>query len=98
MHVDAAYAGTAFLCPEFRHFMDWHRVRSFPGLQSVKMDDVSSKGYRPYYSKDGSPKCQSWVKNSGSLHRTFNVDPIYLQHENTGMNYPPILYLDLPEQ
>ena len=21
MHVDAAYAGTAFICPEFRHFM-----------------------------------------------------------------------------
>ncbi|KAK2156591.1 hypothetical protein LSH36_209g03023 [Paralvinella palmiformis] len=24
MHIDAAYAGTAFLCPEFRHFMKGH--------------------------------------------------------------------------
>lgn len=25
-----------------------------------------------------------WVKNSNALHRTFNVDPLYLQHENSG--------------
>ena len=25
------------------------------------------------------------VKNSRSLHRTFNVEPLYLQHENTGL-------------
>ena len=24
------------------------------------------------------------VKNSGALHRTFNVQPLYLRHENTG--------------
>ena len=24
------------------------------------------------------------VKNSGALHRTFNVDPLYLKHENSG--------------
>lgn len=26
------------------------------------------------------------VKNSECLHRTFNVDPLYLQHENSGEN------------
>lgn len=26
----------------------------------------------------------SRVKDSKSLHRTFNVDPLYLQHENSG--------------
>lgn len=25
------------------------------------------------------------VKNSGALHRTFNVEPLYLQHENSGI-------------
>jgi hypothetical protein len=25
------------------------------------------------------------VRNSGALHRTFNVEPLYLQHENSGM-------------
>ena len=24
------------------------------------------------------------VKNAGALHRTFNVEPLYLQHENSG--------------
>ena len=28
-----------------------------------------------------------WVKNSGALHKTFNVDPLYLKHENTGEAY-----------
>ena len=26
------------------------------------------------------------VKNSQTLHRTFNVDPLYLQHENSGQS------------
>lgn len=25
------------------------------------------------------------VKNSGALHRTFNVEPLYLKHENSGL-------------
>ena len=25
------------------------------------------------------------VKNSRSLHKTFNVEPLYLQHENSGL-------------
>ena len=29
--------------------------------------------------------CLKRVKNSRSLHRTFNVEPLYLQHENTGL-------------
>ena len=27
------------------------------------------------------------VKNSRSLHKTFNVEPLYLQHENTGNEF-----------
>lgn len=26
-----------------------------------------------------------WIQDSRALHRTFNVDPLYLQHENTGL-------------
>jgi hypothetical protein len=25
------------------------------------------------------------VQDAGALHRTFNVEPLYLQHENSGM-------------
>ena len=28
----------------------------------------------------------SRLKNSGALHRTFNVAPLYLQHENSGLS------------
>lgn len=27
------------------------------------------------------------VKDCRTLHRTFNVDPLYLKHENSGLNY-----------
>ncbi|XP_076035574.1 histidine decarboxylase isoform X2 [Oratosquilla oratoria] len=73
MHVDAAYAGTAFLCPEFRHHMD--------GIEFA-----DSLAFNPSKWMMVHFDCTAmWVKNSGNLHRTFNVDPIYLQHENSGL-------------
>ncbi|XP_037791795.1 histidine decarboxylase-like [Penaeus monodon] len=73
MHVDAAYAGTAFICPEFRYLMDGieyaHSLAFNPSKWMMVHFDCTAM----------------WVKNSGSLHRTFNVDPIYLQHENSGL-------------
>ncbi|CAF0837836.1 unnamed protein product [Didymodactylos carnosus] len=73
IHVDAAYAGTAFLCPEFRHFMD--------GVQYT-----SSFAFNPSKWMLVHFDCTAmWVKTSASLHRAFNVDPLYLQHENAGV-------------
>ncbi|EFX79676.1 hypothetical protein DAPPUDRAFT_304481 [Daphnia pulex] len=73
LHVDAAYAGTAFLCPEFRHWLD--------GIEFA--DSIAfnpSKWMMVHFD------CTAmWVKNSGALHRTFNVEPLYLKHENSGM-------------
>ncbi|XP_060593010.1 histidine decarboxylase-like [Ruditapes philippinarum] len=72
MHIDAAYAGTAFICPEYRHFMSGvEHAQSFafnPSKWMMVHFDCSAM----------------WVKNSGALHRTFNVDPLYLKHENSG--------------
>lgn len=28
-HIDAAYAGSAFVCPEFRHYMEGIEVKSY---------------------------------------------------------------------
>ncbi|XP_026471978.1 histidine decarboxylase-like [Ctenocephalides felis] len=73
LHVDAAYAGSAFLCPEFRHW-----------LQGVERAD--SIAFNPSKWLMVHFDCTAmWVKNSESLHRTFNVDPLYLQHENSGL-------------
>ncbi|XP_023225375.1 histidine decarboxylase-like [Centruroides sculpturatus] len=73
IHVDAAYAGTAFICPEFRKWM-----KGIEYVQSFAFNP--SKWMMVHFD------CTAmWVKNSGALHRTFNVNPLYLHHENTGL-------------
>ncbi|CAG0919177.1 unnamed protein product [Notodromas monacha] len=73
LHVDAAYAGASFICPEFRGFCD--------GIQHA-----NSFAFNPSKNLLVTFDCTAmWVKNCGALHRTFNVEPLYLQHENTGL-------------
>ncbi|XP_035775799.1 histidine decarboxylase-like isoform X2 [Anopheles albimanus] len=73
LHIDAAYAGSAFICPEFRTWLK--------GIE--KADSIAfnpSKWLMVHFD------CTAmWLKNSGALHRTFNVAPLYLQHENSGL-------------
>lgn len=73
VHVDAAYAGSAFVCPEFR---GW--------LQGIEYAD--SIAFNPSKWLMVHFDCTAmWVKSSQALHRTFNVDPLYLKHENSGL-------------
>ncbi|XP_063237906.1 histidine decarboxylase [Bacillus rossius redtenbacheri] len=73
LHVDAAYAGTAFICPEFRHWLN--------GVQFA-----SSFAFNPSKWMLVHFDCTAmWVKDSSALHRTFNVEPLYLKHENSGL-------------
>ncbi|XP_014245782.1 histidine decarboxylase-like [Cimex lectularius] len=73
LHVDAAYAGTAFLCPEFRHWLE--------GIEYV-----DSLAFNPGKWMMVHFDCTAmWVRDSRALHRTFMVDPLYLQHENSGL-------------
>ncbi|XP_046683668.1 histidine decarboxylase-like [Homalodisca vitripennis] len=73
LHVDAAYAGSAFICPEFRKW-----------LSGISYAD--SFAFNPSKWLMVHFDCTAmWVKNSEALHRTFNVEPIYLQHENSGL-------------
>ncbi|KAJ2938187.1 hypothetical protein O0L34_g18526 [Tuta absoluta] len=72
LHVDAAYAGSCFICPEFRHWLD-----------GVELAD--SFAFNPSKWMMVNFDCTAmWVKDSTALHRTFNVNPIYLRHENSG--------------
>jgi len=75
LHLDCAYAGTAFVCPEFRYLMEgveWANSFAFnPSKWMLVHFDCSAM----------------WVKNSAALHKTFNVDPLYLKHENSGTRY-----------
>ena len=73
LHVDAAYAGSAFICPEFRHWL-----KGIEHANSIAFNP--SKWLMVHFD------CTAmWVQDAGALHRTFNVDPLYLQHENSGM-------------
>ncbi|KAG8194083.1 hypothetical protein JTE90_003028 [Oedothorax gibbosus] len=73
LHVDAAYAGSAFVCPEFRHWL-------------VGIEHADSFAFNPSKWLMVHFDCTAmWVKHSERLHRTFNVDPLYLKHENTGL-------------
>ncbi|XP_025080635.1 histidine decarboxylase-like [Pomacea canaliculata] len=72
MHIDAAYAGSAFICPEFRKYM-------------AGVEHAQSFAFNPSKWLMVHFDCSAmWVKNSGALHRTFNVDPLYLKHDNSG--------------
>ncbi|XP_027696670.1 histidine decarboxylase [Vombatus ursinus] len=72
LHVDAAYAGTAFLCPEFRVF-----------LKGVEYADSftfnPSKWMMVHFDCTG-----FWVKDKLKLQQTFSVNPVYLRHANSG--------------
>ncbi|XP_068611629.1 aromatic-L-amino-acid decarboxylase [Brachionichthys hirsutus] len=70
MHIDAAYAGSAFICPEFR-----------PLLNGVEFAD--SFNFNPHKWLLVNFDCSTlWVKKRTDLTGAFNVDPLYLKHEN----------------
>ncbi|XP_055858861.1 histidine decarboxylase isoform X2 [Episyrphus balteatus] len=72
LHLDAAYAGSAFICPEYRSWL-----KGVERADSIAFNP--SKWLMVHFD------CTAlWVKDSTAVHRTFNVEPLYLQHENSG--------------
>lgn len=72
VHVDAAYAGSAFICPEYRHLM-----------QGVETAD--SFNFNPHKWMLVNFDCSAmWLKDPNWIVNAFNVDPLYLQHEQQG--------------
>ncbi|XP_061892727.1 histidine decarboxylase [Entelurus aequoreus] len=71
LHVDAAYAGSAYLCPELR----W----SLEGIQFADSFVFNpSKWMMVHFD------CTAfWVKDKLKLQQTFSVDPVYLRHDNS---------------
>ncbi|CAD5209481.1 unnamed protein product [Bursaphelenchus okinawaensis] len=71
LHVDAAYAGSAMICPEFRHLMNGiEYAMSFntnPNKWMLVNFDCSTM----------------WVKDRFKMTQAFVVDPLYLQHSWT---------------
>ncbi|XP_017787636.1 PREDICTED: aromatic-L-amino-acid decarboxylase-like [Habropoda laboriosa] len=73
LHVDAAYAGAAFVCPEYRYLMS--------GVDYADSFNVNAHKWLLV-----NFDCSAlWVKNSRRLIEAFNVDRIYLEHDNQGL-------------
>jgi aromatic-L-amino-acid decarboxylase len=69
MHVDAAYAGSAFLCPEYRSLL--HGV-----------EYSHSFNFNPHKWMMVNFDCSAmWLKDRTYFIDAFNVDPLYLKHD-----------------
>ncbi|XP_066441122.1 aromatic-L-amino-acid decarboxylase isoform X1 [Eleutherodactylus coqui] len=69
LHVDAAYAGSAFICPEFRYLM-----------KGVEFAD--SFNFNPHKWLLVNFDCSAfWVKKRSDLIGAFKLDPVYLQYD-----------------
>ncbi|XP_076827335.1 aromatic-L-amino-acid decarboxylase [Brachyhypopomus gauderio] len=70
MHVDAAYAGSAFICPEFR-----------PLLDGVEFAD--SFNFNPHKWLLVNFDCSTmWLKKRADIIGAFKMDPLYLTHDH----------------
>ncbi|PVD22245.1 hypothetical protein C0Q70_18053 [Pomacea canaliculata] len=73
MHIDAAYAGSSFICPEFRPLLDG-------------VEYAMSFNFNPHKWLKVMFDCSTlWVQNTDYLRYAFDVDPLYLKHENQGV-------------
>ncbi|XP_075068740.1 aromatic-L-amino-acid decarboxylase [Mixophyes fleayi] len=75
LHVDAAYAGSAFICPEFRYLMKG-------------VEFVDSFNFNPHKWLLVNFDCSAfWVKKRSDLIGAFKIDPVYLQydHQKSGL-------------
>ncbi|XP_054285174.1 aromatic-L-amino-acid decarboxylase [Macrosteles quadrilineatus] len=72
LHVDAAYAGSAFICPEYRYLM-----------KGVEFAD--SFNFNPHKWMLVTFDCSAmWLKDPSYVVDAFNVDPLYLKHDMQG--------------
>lgn len=73
LHIDAAYAGTAFICPEYRHLMNG-------------VEYADSFNFNPHKWMLVNFDCSAmWVKDAKYLVEAFNVDRIYLKDNHKGL-------------
>ncbi|XP_028782612.1 tyrosine decarboxylase 1-like [Neltuma alba] len=74
VHVDAAYAGGALICPEFRYFID--------GIEGV--NSFSFNAHKWFFTN--LTCCCLWVKDSSSLTNSLSTNPHYLRNKASESN------------
>ncbi|OUC41064.1 pyridoxal-dependent decarboxylase domain protein [Trichinella nativa] len=73
LHIDAAYAGSAFICPEYRHLLD-----------GIEYADTFN--FNPHKALMINFDCSAmWFKNVLEIENAYYVDPQYLKHEHQNM-------------
>uniref|UniRef100_A0A131XYW8 Aromatic-L-amino-acid decarboxylase n=1 Tax=Ixodes ricinus TaxID=34613 RepID=A0A131XYW8_IXORI len=84
LHVDAAYAGSAFICPEFRRYMKG-------------VEHVSSFSLNPHkWLLVGVDLSAMWFRDRSDIEEAFKVNPLYLKHENQGGKVPDYRHWAIP--
>ncbi|XP_012262172.1 aromatic-L-amino-acid decarboxylase [Athalia rosae] len=84
LHVDAAYAGSAFICPEFRYLM-----------KGVEL--AESFNFNPHKWMLVTFDCSAmWLKDPTWVVNAFNVDPLYLKHDAQGCSLPDYRHWQIP--
>lgn len=71
VHVDAAYAGNACICPEFRHFID-----GVEGATSFSMN-----AHKWFFTTHDC--CCLWVREPSALIKSLSTNPEYLRNKTT---------------
>ncbi|XP_062113044.1 tyrosine decarboxylase-like [Humulus lupulus] len=71
VHVDAAYAGSICICPEFRHFID--------GVEGA--NSFSFNAHKWFFTTLDC--CCLWVKDPAALTQSLSTDPEYLKNKAT---------------
>lgn len=74
LHVDSAYAGSACICPEFRHYLD--------GVERADSVSISPHKWLLMYLDC----CCLWVKDPDLLVRGLGIDPEYLKNKPSESN------------
>ncbi|KRZ19818.1 Aromatic-L-amino-acid decarboxylase [Trichinella pseudospiralis] len=73
LHVDAAYAGSAFICPEYRYLLD-----------GIEYADTFN--FNPHKALMINFDCSAmWFKNVHEIENAYYVNPQYLKHEHQNM-------------
>jgi aromatic-L-amino-acid decarboxylase len=86
LHVDAAYAGSAFICPEYR-----------PLLNGV--DQADSFNFNPHKWLLVNFDCSAmWVRDANEIENAFRVDPLYLRHayQDNAVHVPDYRHWHVP--
>ncbi|XP_059166259.1 aromatic-L-amino-acid decarboxylase-like isoform X2 [Physella acuta] len=84
MHVDAAYAGSAFICPEFRQPLNG-------------IEHSMSFNFNPHKWLRVNFDCSAmWVKDRNLVSGAFELHPLYLKHENQGNCMPDYRHWQIP--